>query len=159
MCNNDHINHSNNTDVRTDVDMLDDHDLEQENSNPDDSMDVSNGNLEQTTTPQHHSSPITSPVSPESQVLDAPSESSPPINNTLDMDEDDFDNFFELLEKRRANRVSTGNEDLDQVLDEFSALFDAHIESTMETGEIEKEIADLNGTYEFGRFVIHSSSH
>ena len=75
------------------------------------------------------------------------------------MDEDDFDNFFELLEKRRANRVSTGNEDLDQVLDEFSALFDAHIESTMETGEIEKEIADLNGTYEFGRFVIHSSSH
>ena len=57
-------------------------------------------------------------------MQDAPSDNDPDANNLLAMDEDDFDNFFELLSKRRANRVSSGNEDLDEVLEKFSALFD-----------------------------------
>ena len=114
---------------------------------PDDGMDVSIGNLERMTSPQQPSSPVQSPGSPESQMQDAHSDDNPDANDPLAMDEDDFDNFFELLSKRRANRASTGNEDLDEVLDEFSALFDTHVESATDAGESEEEVTDLDGKY------------
>jgi hypothetical protein len=89
------------------------------------------------------------------QLDEQPSQQSDAMNmEEWDYEDDDFDNFVELLQQRRATRVSTGDQSLDEVLDEFSALLDTLDDDTVETGETsESEQPDTNGTDRFGRFI------